>query len=268
MRNPCRLALLRIWNYNKSRIHTSRGVRHVSITFDKNLIFKGEIARSCGGTSGAPYQFGDTILFTTNDDVLEKVALHDEAFEEEDDAVDASFDEQRPRTAEDDERPLTRASNRVDHQVIIVRNLLKNIFFSHQTKYFKLKEENTMDEVFRASKIKLNLLDTWGDPYYIGLTGVELFDNNGDVVPIDCTMLDSDPKDVRELPGHEDDLRTIDKLINTKNVTTDDQNMWLAPFTSGENHYVTINLPSAKELCGIRIWNYNKSLDDTYRGVK
>ncbi|CAD5110948.1 DgyrCDS304 [Dimorphilus gyrociliatus] len=246
LRHPCRLALFRIWNYNKSRIHTSRGIRHVSISFDKNLIFKGEIARACGGTSGAPYQFGDTILFTTNDDVLEKVALHDEAFEEEDDTVDASFDEQRPRTAEDDERPLTRASNRSVHQ----------------------KAESTHEEVYRASKIKINLLDTWGDPYYIGLTGIELFDNNGDVIPVDCSMLESDPKDVRELPGHEDDLRTIDKLVNGINVTTDDQYMWLAPFTSGENHYVTINLPSSRELCGIRIWNYNKSLDDTYRGVK
>ena len=38
------------------------------------------------------------------------------------------------------------------------------------------------------------------------------------------------PKGVNELPGMEKDIRTVDKLLNGKNETLDDSNMWLAPF--------------------------------------
>ena len=39
-------------NYNKSRIHSFRGVRLVDITLDDNLIFQGEIARYCLSSHG------------------------------------------------------------------------------------------------------------------------------------------------------------------------------------------------------------------------
>jgi len=39
-------------NYNKSRIHSSRGVRHAQIFLDDKIIFDGEIAKATGsGTS-------------------------------------------------------------------------------------------------------------------------------------------------------------------------------------------------------------------------
>ena len=76
-----RLAVMRVWNYNKSRIHSTRGVREVVVTLDGGRIFVGEIARACGGIEGGPEAFGDTILFTTDEEVLERVSQHDEAFE-------------------------------------------------------------------------------------------------------------------------------------------------------------------------------------------
>jgi len=42
------------------------------------------------------------------------------------------------------------------------------------------------------------------------------------------------------IPGHSGDYRTIDKLINDKNLTNDDKNMWLIPFSAGKNHIITI----------------------------
>mmetsp|Transcript_19206 Transcript_19206/g.31989 ORF Transcript_19206/g.31989 Transcript_19206/m.31989 type:complete len:298 (-) Transcript_19206:2320-3213(-) len=45
--------------------------------------------------------------------------------------------------------------------------------------------------------------------------------------------------------------------------------MWLIEFNPNENHYMDIDLGSSNfELAGIRIWNYNKSPEDTRRGVK
>lgn len=40
--------MLRIWNYNKSRIHCYRGAKDIEIKLDNELIFKGEIARANG----------------------------------------------------------------------------------------------------------------------------------------------------------------------------------------------------------------------------
>jgi hypothetical protein len=37
------LSMIRIWNYNKSRIHSYRGARLLTCSLDKKVIFKGEI---------------------------------------------------------------------------------------------------------------------------------------------------------------------------------------------------------------------------------
>lgn len=46
-------------NYNKSRIHSYRGVKDVRITLDEVVIFVGEIARASGGVFGNMNSFGD-----------------------------------------------------------------------------------------------------------------------------------------------------------------------------------------------------------------
>ena len=57
---PYRLALLRIWNYNKSRIHSFRGACDIEIQLDGKFIFKGEVVRACGNAAN---ENGETILF-------------------------------------------------------------------------------------------------------------------------------------------------------------------------------------------------------------
>ena len=42
------IAMIRIWNYNKSRIHSFRGARLVTLALDKKTIFRGEIKRAPG----------------------------------------------------------------------------------------------------------------------------------------------------------------------------------------------------------------------------
>ena len=43
--------------------------------------------------------------------------------------------------------------------------------------------------------------------------------------------------------------------------------MWLIPFLPGLDHVVTIRFDRAESIAGLRFWNYNKSPEDTYRGV-
>ena len=40
------ISMIRIWNYNTSRIHSYRGARYAEISLDNNIIFKGEIRKN------------------------------------------------------------------------------------------------------------------------------------------------------------------------------------------------------------------------------
>lgn len=44
--------------------------------------------------------------------------------------------------------------------------------------------------------------------------------------------------------------------------------MWLIPFTDGQDHLLTVDLEHCTPLIGLRVWNYNKSTDDSFRGVR
>ena len=57
------------------------------------------------------------------------------------------------------------------------------------------------------------------------------------------------------------------RLVDNINVTVRDSHMWLAPYTAGEDHVITITLKTPAMVTGLQIWNYNKSPEDTRRGV-
>ena len=59
---PTVIALIRIWNYNKSRIYSYRGVKDVVLALDDAIIFRGEIAKSYGILKGPPEKFGDVSI--------------------------------------------------------------------------------------------------------------------------------------------------------------------------------------------------------------
>lgn len=52
------VAMIRVWNYNKSRIHSFRGVREVEMVLDGRCIFRGEIAKAAGTLSGGRRSHG------------------------------------------------------------------------------------------------------------------------------------------------------------------------------------------------------------------
>lgn len=60
-------------------------------------------------------------------------------------------------------------------------------------------------------ELVLSLVETWGDQHYIGLTGIELLGKDGEVIAVDTSMIDAEPRDLHHLVGHEHDDRTLDK---------------------------------------------------------
>ncbi|KAI1896263.1 hypothetical protein AGOR_G00093000 [Albula goreensis] len=261
---PCQVAMIRIWNYNKSRIHSFRGVKDVEMLLDGRCIFRGEIAKASGTLSGALEQFGDTILFTTDDDILEAMSRFDETFEGEAEGPEALVYEeelQRPRTAdgEGEERPFTQAGFRDDDQHVKVHL---------NTDRLSEVAAEPVSGMYTGKCLKINFSMTWGDSHYLGMTGLEVVGKEGQSLPLDMSMVDASPRDLNNLPEYGHDLRTLDKLIDGHNITMEDEHMWLVPFSYGGKHELTVCFEKPETVAGLRIWNYNKSPEDTYRGVK
>ncbi|XP_041893742.1 katanin-interacting protein isoform X1 [Corvus kubaryi] len=258
--NSCQVAMIRIWNYNKSRIHSFRGVKDIIMLLDEQCIFKGEIAKASGTLSGAPEHFGDTILFTTDDDILEAIYCYDETYDGEmGDSSSLRYEEElkRPTTAdrEGDERPFTQAGLRTEDQ--------------------QVQEPPSVSEcipketgIFTGKCLQLNFTMTWGDSHYLGLTGLEVIGKDGQALKINAEQISASPQDLNDLPEYTGDSRTLEKLIDGTNITVEDDHMWLIPFSFGEDHLLTIHFDKTESIAGLRFWNYNKSPEDTYRGAK
>ncbi|XP_034413834.1 protein KIAA0556 isoform X3 [Cyclopterus lumpus] len=262
---PYQVAMIRVWNYNKSRIHSFRGVKEVEMLLDGRCIFRGEIAKASGTLSGELDQFGDTILFTTDDEILEAMSHYDETFLSEGEGPESLAAEeelQRPCTAdgEGEERPFTQAGFREEDLKLKL----------HLNPTVNQSEDNMelVPGMYTGKCLRLELVLTWGDSHYMGLAGLEVVGKDGESLPIDLSMMAASPGDLNDLPEYECDLRTLDKLIDGHNITTDDQHMWLIPFSYGEPHTLNMTFNIAQTIAGLRIWNYNKSPEDSYRGVK
>uniref|UniRef100_A0A8C7L4D3 Protein KIAA0556 n=1 Tax=Oncorhynchus kisutch TaxID=8019 RepID=A0A8C7L4D3_ONCKI len=263
---PCQVAMIRVWNYNKSRIHSFRGVKEAEMLLDGRCIFRGEIAKASGTLSGGLDQFGDTILFTTDDEILEAMSRYDETFcgeaEGFEELVGYEEELQRPRTAdgEGEERPFTQAGFRPEDDLLKL----------HLNPTDGQSEE-TLEQIpgmYNGKCLRIELSMTWGDSHYLGLTGLEVVGKEGDSLHLDLTMVDASPRDLNDLPEYNQEARTLDKLIDGHNITTEDQHMWLIPFSCGQHHTLTVNFDKAQTVAGLRIWNYNKTPEDSYRGVK
>jgi hypothetical protein len=139
--------------------------------------------------------------------------------------------------------------------------------------------ENSICEIPVMPKgrlLEIEILSTWGDPYYIGLNGIDLFDAEGLPLLVDSgiSRVSANPSDINILPEYFDDPRTIANILDGVNFTRDDLHVWLAPhgFTlTPKLPYVakiTINFTKFTTISLLRIWNYNKSRTHCYRGAK
>ncbi len=108
---------------------------------------------------------------------------------------------------------------------------------------------------YSGKQLQLEILSTWGDPHFVGLAGLDVFDAEGKRVSfsnpgvsarmvavrvdVASTMPDfqdaisADPPDINVLPGYTNDPRTVDNLLDGVNDTCDDMHLWLAPFSAG-----------------------------------
>ena len=117
---------------------------------------------------------------------------------------------------------------------------------------------NTVDDEFeipvlpKGRLVIIDIKSTWGDRHYVGLNGVEIFTDTGEMPEIDSIR--AEPKDINVLPEYDKDPRVVDNLLDGINRTRDDTHMWLAPFSKGKDHKVFITFKRPAQIAMIRIW--------------
>nr|CAD7258594.1 unnamed protein product [Timema shepardi] len=347
------VAMVRIWNYNKSRIHSFRGARDVEISLDDVVVFRGEIARACGGILGGTEAFGDDERPFTTAGVSNAVCSSTEVLNDSNrlltgqkleislmanwghpsviglagleilgdggkvilvkphylqcssrspdiyrllDGDNVTTDENHMWNApfaSGDIVVLTITFPVVVHfsgvrlwnynssselsycgvkhmklhlddelvspgpdGMVTVRRAPGNCHFNFGQDVMLANspgavEEHLLqvsprgsgegDEAFvdeeeyeppnmpQGFVFQVLILSTWGDPYYVGLNGLELYDDDGDRIRLTENNIGAYPDSVNILEGVSDDVRTPEKLVDGVNDTLDGRHMWLAP---------------------------------------
>ncbi|XP_053593533.1 katanin-interacting protein [Microplitis demolitor] len=234
-----KIGLIRIWNYNKSRIHSYQGAKHVVIKLDNIIIFDGEIARASGDITGDINTFGDTILFTTDEEILELISENDK-----------NFDNCQDNSSEEIEinRPITAATDTINE-----------LHISHSDEQLNLTGSSDKNISIACKEIKLFLLSNWNSNDMIGLNGVEIINDKGLIIPASQLSINCNIKNSNEEISH---------LIDGINLTTDSQHMWIINNQSELIVTITITFNTELFITGLIIWNYNYSLESSYCGVK
>ena len=252
------------------------------------------------------FSYLQTILFTTDAEVLSLVAEHDPLYQEEvgggretDDSEGGHgrgeeewegerVEVQRPQTADrddpsdcsemdvmqqyyssDDQRPFTTArttlqqpgERRESIQSDSARDE-KHKFFPHSSD-FELKSSSS-SQTITGRVVELCLMESWGDHGYIGLTSVALL---GADTREPLHLRDDQLKKEGSGTGGENNMAA---LVDGVDVTTDAEHMYLchtATMMSSGHVTITLTLDTPTRLYGMRIWNYNASLEDSYKGV-
>ncbi|XP_020277981.1 protein KIAA0556-like isoform X2 [Pseudomyrmex gracilis] len=240
------IAMIRIWNYNKSRIYSFRGAKDVIIKLDDDVIFYGEIAKATGDVIGSLDSFGDTILFTTDENILELISQHDNIFIELNNEM-SDYEEKETI------RPITATIN----DIVSARHKTNDLTESSSNLYTDSKIYNTTSNALSCREVQLIIISNWGFEHLVGLTGIELIGEQSVAVPLIDANLHCNVGNTH-----------LNRLIDGHNVTTEIDHMWLTDVTSDKRIMITISFNEQVYLIGMRIWNYNASLELSYCGVK
>ncbi|CAD5207049.1 unnamed protein product [Bursaphelenchus okinawaensis] len=292
-KEPTTIAMIRIWNYSESRVYALRGVRRMKMFLDEECIFNGEI--NCAFVDFDRRPLGDTILFTTNDEILTAIAQNDIFLNTVDEipslgsqmdllSVEPSTSATMspmlsPLTDTSIQRPLTGATSihssssdinlAVSEKAVQINDVPTSIKFIEREEIHSDDEENLSEHFLenesgegfvRGKLFHLELTANWGFPDAIGLTGIQFLGKDGEPLDnLDCTVRCS----------NDDESDDAKRLLNNRNLTCHPEDMFLTSFDVNKPA-PTLSFQFAEniEISGISIWNYNATQELACAGVK
>ncbi|KAE9045050.1 hypothetical protein PR001_g5121 [Phytophthora rubi] len=315
---PLSISMLRIWNYNTTRIHSYRGARYVEISLDGKFIFKGEVRRAPGSVIEEIDDCHECILFTTNQTILQLIEKYEkrnemQTYSDTAGAVIAptstsSLDGlatssglpigpdprllERPKTGNKTSRATARASSHIicspeaaestfpitpvfTPVAPLPKGVKPAMNFQPPSKVVPASRPCTAPVVggpmterpLCCKTIELILEANWGDPYEIGLAGLEFLDSN--YVPLSI-CLDSV---IVSAPVAVDRMQKIVMTHGARHLSTDPEDMWNAPLQDvltlpPDRRAITIDFPEKVSVRALKVWNYNTTLEDSFKGTK
>jgi hypothetical protein len=159
---------------------------------------------------------------------------------------------------------------------------------NESSSFNKISNSQSTDENLpHGQLLVIDIKSTWGDEFYVGLNGIEVFDERGMLLWKDYGISEIKLKKTNEDSDNKislgnslvsqsiSDSKKIENLIDGINLTHDDHHVWLMPYEklqSDNNHIsiatIEILFTEIKKISKIRIFNYNKSRTHSYRGVR
>ncbi|KAL0241413.1 hypothetical protein GEMRC1_006648 [Eukaryota sp. GEM-RC1] len=265
------ISLVRIWNYNSSRIHSTRGVRGLKILLNEELIFSGEVTQGEGKIEGAK-ELAEVILLTKNPDIIQLLAENDPVPD-----FEVPISRAQSKRSPSKSRPIThqilsrsQASTprktvdpeTVQSQSHSINNQTKAIISSW------LSSISNHSLVVETSSLMFYLTQNYGDSNYIGLTTLIPIIKTKDSV----ALLNPNNIEICINPSLERfvDHRSPKNLKNLTSTTTNDNKMWLSRrlHSNNEVNYLLMKFSSSFPVIGFLVYGYNKSADDVCRSVK
>jgi hypothetical protein len=268
----CVISLIRIWNYNKDRVHTARGVREFALKLDGALLVFGELAKA-GGEAADPGANAEWLVFCRQE-LFVQIEAHDWLHKQKRSDKPTSAVEgwqNRPNTSsgkeELAENPRLKDITDIKRQLEIEKQKLIELEKETQERK-KLKEAAQKTTTFiECIKLSINIVENWGDSNFVGLTGIEFYDENKQVIRLTADCINAKPRDLKtELQNN--DKRILENLINGDNQSCEPFDMWLTQFSKHVKPYLYVNFGEKKKISGMRVWNYNQNEQDSFRGAK
>ncbi|EEY56508.1 uncharacterized protein PITG_10046 [Phytophthora infestans T30-4] len=285
---PLSISMLRIWNYNATRIHSYRGARYVEVSLDGKSIFKGEIRRAPGSVIEDIDDCNECILFTMNQSILQLIEKYEKRNEklvdnepsvattEHQSSKDAALSNglpigadprllERPNTGNKTSRAAARGGG---HIVCSSETGAINSVFSPITSPLPIMVGGaTTERPLCCKTIELILEANWGDPYEIGLAGLEFLDSS--YVPLSISL---DSVTI-SAPIAEDRMKKLLTTHGARHLAVDPEEMWTAPLREVlalplERRAITITFSEKVSLRALKIWNYNTTLEGSFKGTK
>ncbi|KAE9045051.1 hypothetical protein PR001_g5121 [Phytophthora rubi] len=271
---------LKVWNYNTTLEDSFKGTKQISVRIDGVHHMRASLRKAPGNLMD--FDFGQFLY-------LRSSSLQQGAAAVSTTSPAFSSKHSDPLTSTAEEVDSTRPSSPVQAQP--TQDINSSGGFSEGSAFcdatFSLSQpspqsrrnKTTMKpiaEVFQQYQtplfptgyiIKFVFTSTWGDEFYLGLNGVELYDRDNQLIPLCSEIIDAQPRDINILkePGATQDVRTLDKLYDGVNNTYDDRHMWLAPHSPSHPNKLVIFFNEPVTISKIRLWNYSKT---PTRGVR